>query len=105
MPARRNACTKRRWNSTKPISRGAITMTADITAMSTPFSGAAKIDRPTVRGRVVSDRVGGDDEAFGQHFDRHAAVAPGKAQDFVTPFGHARRTSRHAFIEQLCLSP
>ena len=35
----------------------AITVAAEITEMFTPFSGAAKIDRPTVSGRVVSELV------------------------------------------------
>ena len=59
IPARRKAWTNWRWKIRNAISKGAtdIKVAAEMTLISTPFSGAPKIDKPTVSGRVSGELV------------------------------------------------
>ncbi len=52
-------CTNCRWNSRKATSSGpdVISVAAQITDQSMPWSGEAKMARPTVSGRVVTELV------------------------------------------------
>src|SRR3546814_11813771 len=59
IPVRRKACTNWRWNTRNALRSGAsdIIVAAEITEMSTPISGAQKIERPTVKGLVSGELV------------------------------------------------
>src|SRR3546814_9698782 len=52
-------CTNWRWNTRNAIRSGAIDIivAAEITEMSTPLSGAPKIESPTVKGLVSGELV------------------------------------------------
>ncbi|MDR9407121.1 MAG: hypothetical protein RI516_07825, partial [Spiribacter sp.] len=59
MPARMKELTNWRWNSRKAIKSGATlsSVAALMVAQFTPVSGAEKIARPTVSGRVSTEFV------------------------------------------------
>src|SRR3954452_4681749 len=59
MPVRRKLCTNCRWNSRNATSSGpdVINVAAPMIDQSIPWSGEAKMDRPTVSGLVSTELV------------------------------------------------